>query len=140
MITMEPRTPEQNFQAMYKNIVATLEESPTHFHIASAAATLRTELAADDEDCITLAKHLHDMLCQLDDARFSMYDLLDAIINHPETPGCKELNRLWNKHQDDTRPWENMIIAMAENKRDVYADETPDYDKFRQYLAACKES
>ena len=140
MITMEPRTPEENLRALYKSIVAAREENQTHFHIASAAAMLHTELAADDEDCITLAKHLHDMLCQLDDARFSMYDLLDAIINHPETPGCKELNRLWNKHQADTRPWENMIIAMAENKRDVYADETPDYDKFRQYLAACKES
>lgn len=140
MITMEPRTPEENLRVLYKNIVASQEENQTHFRIASAAAMLHTELAADDEDCITLAQRLHDMLCQLDDARFSMYDLLDAIINHPETPGCKELNRLWNKHQADTRPWENMIIAMAENKRDVYSDETPDYNKFRQYLAACKES
>ena len=140
MITMEPRTPEENLRVLYKNIVASREENQTQFRIASAAAMLHTELAADDEDCIALTQHLHNMLCQLDDARFSMYDLLDAIINHPETPGCKELNRLWNKHQDDTRPWENMIITMAENKRDVYADETPDYNKFRQYLAACKES
>ena len=138
MITMEPKTPEHKLRDTYQTFLAMMEDSPSMFRIAAAAAMLRTELNADNDDCIALAQHLDTMLSTLDDARFSLYDLTDAVINHTETPGCKELNRLWNLHQDDPRPWERLILIMAENKRSVYYDETPDYNKFRKARAACR--
>lgn len=140
MITMEPKTPEHKLRDTYQTVLAMMEDSPSMFRTAAAAALLRTELNADNDDCITLAQHLDNMLSTLDDARFSLYDLIDAVINHTETPGCKKLNHLWNLHQDNLRPWENLILTMAENKRSVYYDETPDYDKFRKARNTCMEN
>lgn len=95
-----------------------LTVNPTAYMTACLAVRLNQERPAEPlRNCITLADMILDILTRHDEPRFSAEDYADALLHHSMAPS---FSVLIEKYPEDPDLWDELVIAMAADKRATY--------------------
>lgn len=140
MLNLSHTISEKNIREAYRTVSSLLDADTAAFHITHAAAELQAETGASDDDCIRLALRMNDIFTQEDEAAFTLLDFVDAVINHPISPGIATLLSLSDKTAGNPGLWNQLIRTMARNKRDTYEDKSPNYEAFADAMVACRRA
>lgn len=121
MITTEPRDTMSRRRQMLKEACQTYANHPEDYITVIIAQHLKGHMPdINDDTALALADLLATISLRQDEPRFSVYDYVDAIENHPDAPTPDELVT-WFKNCKDTDTWDRLLIRMAEDKRETYS-------------------
>lgn len=75
---------------------------------------------ANEEKISALAERITDLMCTTDEATFTAYDYVDAIVYTSARPFGKTLDYYLALNECD---FENVLCQLARQKRDIYEDD-----------------
>lgn len=117
---MKPLPANSPMLAMAETMDKSFLNNPSAYLVAVTAVQLHQEQPAENlETCVQLANLLVSVNERNDEPRFSAYDYADAVCNHDKAPN---FSVLLEKYSEDEQTWDDLIIALAADKRQTYTD------------------
>lgn len=140
MITMEPRDTMNRRRQMLKEACQAYADHPEDYITVTTAQHLKAHMPdINDDTALALADLLATISLRQDEPRFSIYDYVDAVENHPDAPTPDKLVT-WFKNCKDTDTWDRLLIRMAEDKRETYSYNISPELLTVKYLKECLEN
>lgn len=111
---------------MFKSLIG---GTPSHVLIAAAAMNDNALTMNDDtaETYLKMAEYISDQVPLMDEARFSLYDYLDACINSSTKPfdGWLRDSETAFQSEESSELFMKELVEEAERKREIYSTPIP---------------